>query len=181
MKEKAIQKKSEKNIKKTKGIVLSGLLFSVALVLSIVENSLPPILIAVPGVKFGLSNIAVMYALFFLTKRQAYSIAILKAIFVFATRGAMAGILSLSGGILSLTIMIILSFIFRDKISYLVISIFGSVFHNIGQLVTVTFILNNIYIWGYFPVLLVSGIIAGFVTSTLLRFILPAFQKLDLK
>lgn len=181
MKEKAIHNMSEKNLKKTKSIVLSGLLFAVALVLSMVENSLPPILVAVPGVKFGLSNIAVMYALFFLTKRQAYSIAILKAAFVFATRGAIAGVLSLSGGVLSLTVMIILSFIFREKISYFVISIFGSVFHNIGQLVTVTFILNNIYIWGYFPVLLISGIIAGFVTSTLLKFILPAFQKLGLK
>lgn len=181
MKEKAIQNMSENNMKKTKSIVLSGLLFAVALVLSMIENSLPPILVAVPGVKFGLSNIAVMYALFFLTKRQAYSIAILKAVFVFTTRGAIAGILSLVGGVLSLTVMIMLSIIFREKISYLIISIFGSVFHNLGQLVTVTFILNNIYIWGYFPVLLISGIIAGFVTATLLKFILPAFEKLGLK
>ena len=122
-----------------------------------------------------------MYALFFLTKKQAYAIAILKALFVFFSRGAIAGALSLSGGVLSLTVMIVLMMIFKDKISYLIISIFGSVFHNIGQLVMVTFILNSIYIWGYFPILLISGVIAGFATSTLLRFILPAFQRLGLK
>lgn len=181
MKDKIVQNQSEANSSKTKGIVLSGLLFAVALVLTIVENSFPPILLAVPGVKFGLSNIAVMYALFFLTKGQAYAIAVLKALFVFFSRGAIAGILSLSGGVLSLTVMIILMLIFKDKISYLIISIFGSVFHNIGQLIMVTFILNSIYIWGYFPILLVSGVIAGFATSTLLRFILPAFQRLGLK
>ena len=46
-------------------LVLTSLIFSAALVLAIVENTLPALPIAVPGVKFGLSNIAVMYALFF--------------------------------------------------------------------------------------------------------------------
>lgn len=181
MKEKVIQNQSEKSLRKTKTIVLTGLLFAMAIVLSIIENSLPPILTAVPGVKFGLSNIAVMYALFFLNKSQAFSIAILKGLFVMFTRGPVAGSLSLCGGILSLIIMIGIIYAFKEKASYLIISIFGSVFHNIGQLAAVSFMFSGIYILGYFPVLLISGIIAGFATSTLLRFILPAFKKLGLK
>lgn len=166
---------------KTKFMVLTALLFAVAIVLSIVENTLPPLPIAVPGVKLGLSNIAVMYALFFLGKRQAFAIAVLKALFVFITRGAIAAFLSLSGGILSLTIMILLMILFKEKISYLMISIFGSVFHNIGQFIAITFIYTSMYIWAYLPILLISGVIAGVATSTLLRFTFPAFKKLGLK
>ena len=166
------------NLNKTQLMVLTGLIFATALVLSIVENTLPPLPIAVLGVKFGLSNIAVMYALFFLGKKQAYTIAVLKAFFVFATRGIIAGILSLFGGILSLSIMVVLIIIFREKVSYLIISIFGAVFHNVGQFIVIFIIYTGMNIWAYFPVLLVSGVIAGIVTSTLLRFILPGLNRL---
>ena len=71
--------KKDDNMDKTRRLALTSLLFAMALILSIVENSLPPILVTVPGVKFGLSNIAVMYALFFLRKKEAFSIAILKS------------------------------------------------------------------------------------------------------
>jgi len=176
-----VENKATKSLNKTKSLVLAGLLFSIAIVLSIVENSFPPIMVAVPGVKLGLSNISVMYALFFLNKSQAFSIAVLKAMFVFLTRGFVASLLSLSGGILSLIIMIILLALFKDKISYLIISIAGAVFHNIGQLLAISFIFTSIYIWAYLPVLLITGVLAGIATSTLLKFILPAFKKLGLK
>lgn len=173
--------KSTTQFNNTKGLVLSGLLFAIAIVLSIAENSLPSIFIAVPGVKLGLSNIAVMYALFFLKKRQAFSIAILKAIFVFITRGLVAGFLSFSGGILSLIIMSMIIIVFKEKVSYLLISIVGAVAHNIGQIFAISVILTQVYIWAYLPVLLITGVLAGIATSTLLKFILPAFKKLGLK
>lgn len=167
-----------KDGKKTQAMVLTSLIFATALVLAVLENSMPPVPAAVPGVKFGLSNIAVMYALFFLGKRQAYTIGILKSLFVFTTRGGIAALLSLSGGILSITVMILLSVLFREKISYLILSIFGAVFHNIGQFAVITVIYSGMSLWAYFPVLLISGLAAGIVTSTLLKFLMPAFQRL---
>ena len=134
---------------------------------------------SVPGVKFGLSNIAVMYALFFLGKKEAFTIAVLKAFFVFLTRGFVAALLSLCGGMLSIVVMAFLIYIFRDKISYLLLSISGAVFHNIGQFIAISFIYANIYLWVYLPVLLISGVFAGIATATLLRFILPAFSRLE--
>ena len=167
-----------KNLNKTQTMVLTSLIFATAIVLAIVENMLPPVPMAVPGVKFGLSNIAVMYALLFLGKKQAYTIGILKSGFVFITRGGIAALLSLSGGILSITVMIVLIAIFREKITYLVISIFGAVFHNVGQFIVIAIIYTGMNLWAYFPVLLISGLVAGVVTSTLLKFIIPAFQRL---
>ncbi len=167
---------------KTKLLVLTALLFAVALVLSVVENSLPSVslLIPVPGVKLGLSNIAVMYALFFLKKKPAFAIAVLKGLFVAMTRGPIAGLLSMSGGVLSVLVMSLLIFAFKDRISYLALSIFGSITHNVGQFIVVSLIYTNMYLWVYLPVLLISGVIAGIATSILLRFILPAFNRLVL-
>lgn len=169
-----------KNLGKTQIMVLTSLIFATALVLSIIENTLPPLPIAVPGVKFGLSNIAVMYALFFLGKKQAYTIAVLKAFFVFITRGGIAAALSLSGGILSLTVMILLLLLFKEQITYFILSIFGAVFHNVGQFIVILILYTGMNIWAYLPLLLISGVVAGMVTSTLLKFILPALKRLVL-
>ncbi len=165
---------------KIKRMVLTAFLFAVVLVLSVVENELQ-IPVPVPGVKLGLSNIVVMYSLFFVEKKEALLLAVLKAMFVFLTRGAVASFLSLCGGLLSVLVMILFLLIFKDKISYLMISILGAVFHNIGQIIAISIIYTNIYLWAYFPVLLISGIIAGVATSTLLRVTLPALQKLGFK
>lgn len=174
-----LMNKKDDNLNKTRRLVLTSLLLAIALVLSIVENSLPPIMAAVPGVKFGLSNIAVMYALFFLNKKEAFSIAVLKSCFVFMTRGFVAALLSLCGGMLSIIVMALLILVFRDKISYLLLSVCGAVFHNIGQFIAVSIIYSNLYLWVYLPVLLISGVLAGIATATLLRFILPALKRLD--
>jgi heptaprenyl diphosphate synthase len=178
MLEMGINNKPIKELNTTQSMVLSALIFATAIVLSIVENMLPPIVVAVPGVKFGLSNIAVMYALFFLGKRQAYTIAILKGFFAFITRGAIAGLLSLVGGLLSITVMLVLLVVFKDKISYLVTSISGAISHNIGQFIVIALLYVGTNMLAYLPVLLVSGVIAGIVTSTLLKIILPAFKRL---
>ena len=167
-------------ISRTKKIAVTAVLFASAVVLSIFE-SLIPVPVPVPGIKFGLANIVVMYSLFFLGKSTALTIALLKALFSFMTRGAVAGFLSLAGGMFSLLIMIVLLLIFRDKISYLILSIFGSVFHNIGQFAAISVIYEGMNMWFYMPFLLIFGVVAGLVTSTLLRFILPALKGVGLK
>jgi len=166
------------NMNKIQILVFSGLLFAIALILSLVESLLPIMPIAVPGVKIGLSNIAVMYAIFFLGARQAYAIAILKALFVFITRGFIASTLSLSGGLLSITGMLLMLFLLKEKVSYLGISVVGAVSHNIGQFLVVSLIYVGVSMWAYLPVLLISGVIAGLLTATLLRILLPAFKRL---
>ena len=160
-----------------KRMVLTALLFAAALVLTVVEYQMP-IPMPVPGIKLGLSNIVVMYSLFFLRKRDALTLAVLKSLFVFLTRGFIAALLSFSGGVLSIVAMIFCMVIFKEKISYLMVSIIGAVFHNFGQIVVVSMLYTNLLLWTYFPVLLVSAIITGTATSALLRITLPALKKL---
>lgn len=166
------------NTVKINRIALTAILFALALVLSMVE-SLIPIPAPVPGIRLGLSNIVVMFALFFLKWRNAFAIAALKSIFVFITRGAVAGALSLSGSVLSLIAMVVLLLISKNRLSWLLISISGAVFHNLGQITTASFILVT-PLWFYLPFLLLFGIIAGSATSVLLRVSIPVFKKLHI-
>lgn len=163
-----------------RGMVVTALLFAVVLVLTVIEYQIP-IPMPAPGIKLGLSNIVVMYSLFFLKKRDALTLAVLKSLFVFLTQGAVASFLSLCGGILSILAMIGCMLIFRNRISYLMVSITGAVFHNVGQIAAVSVLYTNLLLWTYFPVLLISGIVAGTATSALLKVTLPVLQKLGLK
>ena len=101
--------KNRRNDSKTHSIALSGLLFALAMALSFIEGTLviPGLL---PGMKLGLANIVVMYALFFMGPKQALVLDILKALFVFLVSGWTAGFLSLCGGLLSLLVAAVLSF-----------------------------------------------------------------------
>ena len=100
--------KNPRSYEKTRHIALSGLLFALAMALSFIEGSLviPGLL---PGMKLGLANIVVMYALFFMGIKQALVLDVLKALFVFLVSGFTAGFLSLCGGLLSLLVVIISS------------------------------------------------------------------------
>ena len=77
---------NRRNYNKTHSIALSGLLFALAMALSFIEGTLviPGLL---PGMKLGLANIVVMYALFFMGPKQALVLDVLKAFFVFLVSG----------------------------------------------------------------------------------------------
>ncbi|MEG1043309.1 MAG: Gx transporter family protein [Oscillospiraceae bacterium] len=156
-------------------IAFMGLLFSLAIVLSYIEGLLP---VMPQGIKLGLSNIITMYALFFMGKSSAYTIAVLKSSFVLLTRGPIAALMSLSGGIFSVTIMILLLMMKKFKPSYLIISIFGAIFHNIGQLLMAAIVINNCFVIYYSAVMVISGVVMGTVTGITLKVVLPSIKRI---
>ena len=151
----------------------TALMLALIIVLSILENMLPPLPALPPGVHLGLSNIVTMYALFTIDKKTAVTLNFLKSVFVFMTRAAIAGALSLMGGMLSILAVILLDRLIGKKVSYTALSVAGAVFHNIGQLTGVIIILDNPAALGYLPVLIVSGVIMGSVTGTVLNVVMP--------
>lgn len=154
-----------------------GLMLAVVAALSFVEHMLPPLPFLPPNVKLGLSNIVIMYCIFFLGKREAFTLAVLKSGFVLFTRGPVAGLLSITGGLLSIAVIIMLLFLFKSRISYITASISGAIMHNIGQIIAASFIMGTGMIFYYLPVLIVSGIVMGIVTGTMLKILLPVFDS----
>lgn len=163
--------------KRSRQVALSGLMFALAMALSFIEGmiTIPGLL---PGMKLGLANVVVMYALFFMGFKQALFLDLLKALFVFLVTGPTAGFLSLCGGLTSLVIMWVLYRLFPVKLTWYILSVCGALGHNIGQLVGAGFILGSALSLYYAPVMLIMGLVMGSVTSITLRAILPALGRL---
>lgn len=136
-----------------------ALLTALALVLSYVE-ALIPYSFAVPGIKLGLPNLAVMFALYKLGAREAAAVSgirVLLASFMFGNAFSLA--YSLSGAALSLAVMVLL--MRTGKLSPVGVSVAGGVAHNLGQILCAMVLLGTARIVYYLPVLIVSGVGAG--------------------
>lgn len=157
-----------------------ALLFAISVILTVLESMIPPIPTLPPGVKLGLSNIIIMYSVFFLGKKSAFTILILKVSFVFITRGVMAFLLSFSGGLMSILIMILICSFKRYRASYAMISICAAVTHNTAQLLVSCVLLKSLAALYYLPILILSGIGMGVVTGILLRILLPAMKRINI-
>ena len=144
-------------MKKTKRLVLLAMLTAVAMILSYVESLLPSV--GIPGVKMGLANIAVIFALFRFGWKEAAALSLVRVVLV--SVGAM--LYSLAGAVLSLAVMALLRRI--DRFSTVGISVAGGVAHNAGQILMAMLILQTKQLLGYLPVLAVSGIAGGVLTG----------------
>ena len=136
-----------------------GVFTALALIFSYVET-LIPIQFGIPGVKLGLANLIIVIALYRMKLSEAYLLPIVRVLlagFIFGNYFSI--IYSLAGGILSLTVMALL----RKKGGFSVIgvSIAGGVFHNIGQLIVASVIVETFSVMYYVPVLLIAGLVTG--------------------
>ena len=94
------------------------------------------------------------------------------------TRGPVGALLSLCGGIASVTVMTASDSVTRKGLSYTALSILGAVGHNIGQLIAARLVVSQFLIY-YIPVLLLSGIIMGVLTGTMFGHLVPYLKKID--
>lgn len=149
-------------MKETKRLVLLAMLTAVAMILSYVESLLPSV--GIPGVKMGLANIAVIFALFRFGWKEAAALSLVRVVLVSLLFGSVGAMLySLAGAVLSLAVMALLRRI--DRFSTVGISVAGGVAHNAGQILMAMLILHTKQLLGYLPVLAVSGIAGGVLTG----------------
>jgi len=136
-----------------------ALLIALAMVLSWLE-SLVPITAAVPGMKLGLTNLVVLFALYRMNVMDAAAVSLIRVLLVSFTFGnAYAFAYSFAGAVLSLLVMLALKK--TGKFSTIGVSIAGGVGHNLGQIIVAALVLETEKIFFYLPVLMVSGIAAG--------------------
>ncbi|WP_022778951.1 Gx transporter family protein [Butyrivibrio sp. AE3009] len=148
-------------MRKTSKLALYGVMTALAMILSFVESQIPAF-VAVPGVKIGLTNIAVLAALYILGDKGALAINFVRIVAVALLFGnAMSLSFSLAGGMLATIVMILLKKL--GRFSATGVSIAGGLCHNLGQIIMAMIILNTKAIFWYLPVLWLSGILSGFV------------------
>ena len=143
---------------KPEKIAQYGLITALALVLSWVESLLPPL--GVPGVKLGLPNLAVVFALYRLGVRDACVISLVRVVLVALLFGNGAALAySVAGAVLSLALMGLLKR--TGKFSPVGVSVAGGVAHNAGQILVAMAMLETSRLVWYLPVVWVSGTVAG--------------------
>ena len=146
---------------KTKKLTVMALTTALAMILSFVESQIPAF-VAVPGVKRGLANIAVVFALYKLGWKEAAAISLVRVVLVSMFFGSIASLFySLAGAVLSLIGMSLLKR--SGKFTEIVVSVAGGILHNIGQIAMASIILETDALRYYLPFLLISGTVAGVV------------------
>lgn len=161
---------------KSKQVSRYALLIALAMVLSWLE-SLVPISAAVPGMKLGLTNLVVIFALYRMRSVDAAIISFVRVLLVSFTFGnAYAFAYSIAGAVLSLLIMLALKK--SGRFSTVGVSIAGGVGHNLGQIIVAALVLETEKIFFYLPVLMVSGMAAGVCIGLLGGIITERLKKI---
>ena len=154
---------------RTKNIALAGMFTAAMFIIGYVESLLPP-LFSVPGIKPGFANIPVMIAIYLLGWKPAVAMSFTRIILSGLTfTGLFACVYSLSGAVLSILTMILLKK--TNKFSVTAVSMAGGVAHNLGQIIVAWLVLGRAVLY-YFPVLVISGLIAGALTGMVTGIIL---------
>lgn len=148
------------NQTRTRKVAFVGVTASLALLLSYVEFLLPPIFVAVPGIKIGLPNVIILYVLYCLDIKYAALVSLTRlCISTLLFGNAMTFAYSAAGAVLSLAVMGILKK--TDKLSAVGVSVAGGVTHNLGQVLVAMVLLDTPQIAYYLIILTVTGTIAG--------------------
>ena len=164
-------------MKKASGhVAFTGLLAALALSFSFLEGLIPPIPVLPPGAKLGLSNIVVLYAAGSLGLPAALFLACLKGGFALLTRGVTAGLLSISGGVLSALVMWLL--LQKTRASLSLVGVCGALSHNAAQLCA-AWLLTSAAVVFYLPFLVLFGVLTGLLTGLVLKLTLPPLQRIE--
>ena len=144
-------------------ITLSGLLTALMLVMGYIENLLPSV--GVPGIKLGLSNGVLIFALYMLDIPTAFILMAVKVgLSGLLFSGVSAMLYAFAGGLTSLTLMSLLSRVRR--LSPLAVSAAGGIAHNVGQVAMAILVAHlPMQIFYYLALLAGAGAACGLLTG----------------
>ena len=161
-----------------KKIIYMSMLLAMGIVLSIIESFIPIFNGMIPGLKIGLSNIIILYVLYRYSIKDTFYVVILKVLLVGILRTGLFSInfyFSIVGGILS---VIFMSLFMKTKLSIIGVSIVGSIFHLIGQIIVAIILLNSFNLIYYIPYLIIFGTISGIIIGIITKDILNKTEKI---
>lgn len=145
-------------------MVLLANFLAIAIVLNIIETMIS--VIPVPGAKIGFANIVTLIIIYIYGYKEATIVTILRIFLVALLSGRLFGPtfwLGLSGAALSLIVMII---IHKFKWFGIVgVSVLGSFFHSIGQIIAGVFVIGSTTVIAYLPIMLIISVPAGVLTG----------------
>lgn len=160
-----------------KKMSILAMLVAIGVIMQILESFVPVVMI-VPGYKIGLANITGLYALYVYGKKDMVWVTSLRIFLAALGSGSLFSVsflLSVSGGICSMIVMVMLynSHLF----SIFGVSVGGAASHAAGQVAAITWIYQQYFMQLYLPALLalsiVSGLCVAWLTLTVIKRLEP--------
>ena len=152
-----------------------GLLTAMMLVLGFIE-SLMPVAAGVPGIKLGLSNGVLLFALYMMDAPTAFLLMLLKVLLSGLLFGGVSAMMyAMAGGVCSMLGMILLK---KLRFHMVTVSMAGAVLHNLGQVLLAMIILETDQLIYYMAVLLLVGLACGAVTGVAAKATIGHMKKL---
>lgn len=170
---------SRRNDKLGYKVALGGLLVAMMLILGYVEMLLQGLVpTGIPGIKLGISNGVLLFALYLMDVRSTLILMVLKVVLSGLLFGnPMTMLFAFCGGALSLAGMIPLS---RVKgISVITVSMVGAVLHNVGQIIAAAFVMSEVapsVLLRYLAVLMAVALVTGAATGVLAKEIIARLR-----
>ena len=162
---------------KARDIAFMGLLTALAVIMSYVEYRIP-ISLGVPGLKLGLCNIVIVFALYCYGFVPALLVSLARVgVMALLFGNPLSALYSLAGAALSLAGMALLKR--SGAFSPCGVSAFGGTLHNIGQLCVAALVLGDAAPLRLAPVLMIAGIVTGFLIGLLVNAVLKGLGARD--
>ena len=148
---------------KTRKLVQLAMLTSLGLALHIIEGIIPnPFMGIAPGAKLGLANIIGLITLVIYGFRYALTVNLLRCFIAGMASGAITSMMySMAGAFTSTVLMWFAYRYFKKYLSLIGVSVLGALGHNIAQLTVAAIIINNIRIFTYLPIMMLTSIFTG--------------------
>ena len=144
-----------------KQIAFCGVMTALAIVFGYVEH-LVPFPVGIYGLKLGLADLVVVVMLYTTNWYTALAINLLRIFISFILFGSATSLIySICGGLLSFLVMALIKSAKSLRLSTVGISVCGAVTHNIGQICAAAFLLDELRIAFYLPVLISVGALTG--------------------
>ncbi|HCE12667.1 MULTISPECIES: Gx transporter family protein [unclassified Enterococcus] len=160
-------------------IIFISLLVAQGVVIGLVENMIPYPFAFAPGAKLGLANLITIIALFTMPKKDSFLLIWLRLILTTLLGGTVSTFLySMSGSLLSYFGMLLVKQLGPKRVSIIGISAAGGFLHNVGQLVTASWIAQSWSVMLYLPVLSFFGILSGIAIGIAANYLLQRVETL---
>lgn len=148
-----------------------GLLTALAIILGYVESMIP-LDFAVPGIKLGLCNVAVLIVLKLYDWKAAVLVTVVRVIVIGFLFGNMFSIAyGMAGALLSILVMTLL--LRSGQFSLIGVSAAGGTAHNIGQTIVAVAVVPSFPVFWFLPILMLAGDVTGILIGIIVSAVLP--------
>ena len=156
-------------------LALSGLFLALALIVSLIENLIPPVIPALPYAKLGLGNVVLLACFLLVGVGEGCVVLVLKCFFAALFSGNFSMLIwSLPAAAVAYAAMVILS---RTRLfSVTGLSVAGGMLHNMTQILVSMAVVGEAVV-AYMPYMLLAGGLAGVVTGVICHFVVAFAER----